>query len=115
MSKAITKLRVLGQDLAIVADAELVNDRDAYGEYRGLRGEIALFPRATPNRQGDTLIHEAVHVLSDRLDLGLDEGTVRRLAAGVHAVMRDNPKAVRRILAGRRIVGSGGTSGRKNA
>jgi hypothetical protein len=36
-------------------------------------------------QQEETLIHEVLHCISDELLLGLDEGTIQRIAAGMHS------------------------------
>lgn len=44
-----------------------------------------------PTRLAETLLHEIVHGLDENRQIGLDERQVDQIAAGLFAVMVDNP------------------------
>jgi len=115
MSKAITKLRVLGQDVGVVGDDLVGRERECFGEFRPGRCQIAIDPQLDPQQQGETLLHEVLEKLTHGLGIDLEHAGLTALSNGLYAVLRDNTEAVRRILAGERIVGSGVAGGRKNA
>ena len=47
--------------------------------------DIRINKEAPLPQQEETLVHEALHCISDELLLNLDEETIQRLAAGLHS------------------------------
>ena len=45
-----------------------------------------------------TLLHEAIHMISDQLHLGLKEREVRALDVGISSLIRDNPGLVTGLI-----------------
>lgn len=64
-------------------------------EYRGRchtrKNVLEIGTDIAVSHREDTLLHEMLHAIDDVLSLGLDEQQVVRLAAGLHAVIIDNP------------------------
>lgn len=66
-------------------------------------GIIALCPKAQPDVQANTLIHECLHAiwhtqnLPDRSD---EETVVTRVADGLVQLIRDNPQFMAAVMAG---------------
>jgi len=101
---AVKQVRVLGMDLAVRTDGLVGRERLAFAEYHPGAGEIVLDDKLAPQKQGMSLVHEVVEAVNAKLDLDLSHPAISSLATGVYAFLRDNPEAVRRILAGREIV-----------
>lgn len=45
-----------------------------------------------PDEQADTVLHEVIHAVDHQMDTELTETQVRRIATGLIAVFKDNPK-----------------------
>lgn len=100
----IREVKILGTPLRLVADRLLAKDDDAQGLYHGRAGRIVLDPDYPVADQGETLVHEVMEALNDRLDAKLPHQTLQTLSVAWHAVLRDNPELFRRVIAGQRIV-----------
>lgn len=76
---------------------DMVYDRDEDQRYLGRityqDGEILIDADAkrSPSQIAETFLHEVVHGISNDRDLELDERQVDQVAAGLLAVMVDNP------------------------
>lgn len=60
---------------------------------------LQISPHQAPDAMRDTLLHEALHAISNELFLELEERQVHTLAAGLLDVLRRNPKFTRFLLA----------------
>ena len=101
---AVTSVRVLGIDLAVEKDGLVGRERLNLAEYHPGTGRIVLDDMLSAQQQGESLVHELVEAINNKLDLELSHPTICGLAQGVYAFMRENGEAVRRIVAGRAIV-----------
>jgi hypothetical protein len=50
-----------------------------------------LLSKKYPNNRTETVVHEVIHILSDKMHLRLPERVVRELARGLVLVWKDNP------------------------
>lgn len=60
--------------------------------------EITPPPYSSPDTVKETFIHEMIHGLEHDLSIDLEETEVARLAVGIFAFMRENPKIVAWLL-----------------
>ena len=65
---------------------------DYWGRVYPDTAHIYIEPKMPPAQRLDTLLHETLHAISNQLSLDLDEKLVHRLAAGLTAVILDNPR-----------------------
>lgn len=42
----------------------------------------------------DAVLHETIHILEDSMDIKISESAVRKVATGLLAVLKDNPRFV---------------------
>lgn len=71
------------------------------GNSCGMKGYIRIDTCQTESQQKETLLHEIFHQISYTLHLDLKEETVQRLAAGIQALIVDNPEMFTMTLPGR--------------
>lgn len=71
-------------------------DCDGYMEFASLKIGLRLQPAMEYNQ--DTVLHEVTHAIDEILSLGLKEKQVHQLAAGVIAVLKQNPAFVEWLL-----------------
>lgn len=57
---------------------------------------IAVLKTLDPQQQREVLIHECIHCISDELDLRLTEKQVVGLSVGLYALLKNNPKMLKR-------------------
>jgi len=104
--RARTKtVRILGQDWLLTPVA---SKNKAYENCCGMcevKGAIIrINPHTSAACQGDTFLHEVLHALSFRLNLGLDERKTYAFASGLLSVLRDNRDLTMRVLNAKPIV-----------
>jgi len=85
----VTKIKIFGHQFTLEY-RELRSDGNL-GSSNCARNNITVDPWQVESQQEDTFLHEVVHQISNILDLKLEEGTVQRLAAGLHTIIVDNP------------------------
>lgn len=98
------RLRILGFWTRLIADPTLARDHDCWAMLRPAANEIAVDPTVAAERQGESLIHEIIEALNARLEIGLTHDRLTALAAGLYAVLRDNPALMAFVIAGSPIV-----------
>ena len=54
------------------------------------KGIIKILDSYFPESKNRTLLHEIIHILDDDFKLEFPEETIRRLAAGLYGVLKDN-------------------------
>lgn len=55
-------------------------------------GQVLTIREGQPlGNEQDSLLHEAIHAISDYMEIRLKEGQVTKLATGLLAVLKDNP------------------------
>ena len=93
------KIKIFGHQYDV--DYRELRGDDRLGESSNAQNRIVIDPWQAPSQQEDTFLHEMVHQISNVLGLKLDEGTVWRLAAGLHTIIVDNPQVFSLRLPGR--------------
>jgi len=95
MTRRPSKIKVLDIDYAIVwVDDTWSSQTGSSGQQSYARQEITV-QKAAPQIEANTLLHEILHAVADGMSLTDDsseEEFVSRLATGMCAVWRDNPK-----------------------
>ena len=95
----MSNLKILGKDWRLVRAPIPTDNLVHYGETDKLAGTITLNSMATKQQHLDTMLHEAIHVISGELNLGLSERKVSCLSAALCAFVLDNPKVFNRKTA----------------
>ena len=89
-------IKVLNLDYRVVwCDADWRDQTESHGQCSYAKQTIRI-QRTLPQVEADTLLHEVLHAISDSMSLddnSTEEDFVSRLATGLTAVWRDNPKA----------------------
>ena len=81
-------VRVLGRDVPVV----VVDDMPmSFGEYDYETQIVRIQAGQQPAFEADTLLHELIHAVDDVMQLGMKERQVHCVAAGLIALIRDNP------------------------
>ncbi len=91
---------VVTEERAVLA----LRDEGKYGITRVDRLEIHIDDAGAQTQVADTLLHEILHCIWDQgglrmEDPGLEERVVSSLTTGILAVLRQNPKVVKFLLA----------------
>lgn len=86
-------IRILGMDYQIheipeLHEAGTVGAVDNRLHIVFLGGDRTDMP---PGEAAEILLHEIIHVIDYRLQLGMEESQVHRLAAALYSVLSDNP------------------------
>ena len=80
--------RIDGEDWDIEKDDTLMASRGDYGTTVFVEKKIKMDPNS--KRIPVTLLHEALHIISDNANLELSERICERLSHGIYAFIRDN-------------------------
>ena len=86
--KIPNKIRIDGEDWAVISAKNLMLDEGNWGECNHIRREIKLDKDSV--KKPTTLLHELIHVISENANLDLKENQVKRLAHGIYAIIKDN-------------------------
>ena len=100
----IEKLHILGRTWSVRGKVS-IGDDGRTGECNHRTNQIHIAPDQPPINQGEILLHEILHVVFTNARIEHSESDVARTATILFGIVRDNPDAIRHILAGRRIVG----------
>lgn len=100
-AKPLRSVRILGSDYPIINQA--VNN-SALGSCWHLFSTIGVSNNQSADGQAETLIHEAIHAILWHFRLEPKESVIQALAVGLVGFLRDNPEALRRIVASEAIV-----------
>lgn len=98
------KLRILGKDWTISHEPDLIATKQSYGRCQIARATIqytTIDDEGGPWNEAmirDTVLHEAVHAISESLGLDLRERQVLALGASLLALLRENPDFVRWLM-----------------
>ncbi len=90
----IRKLTIMGRNYIVTRSADLPDD--AAGDVDPISEEIRIHPDVSDVRAAEVLLHEIIHVLSDDLQLGLDERQVHALGVGLADTLTRNGMLVLR-------------------
>lgn len=99
MADLPARVRIVGQHFSLERyDMPPVAATLAEGYSRGYidhrTSEIVVSSMLGPEQERQTVLHEIIHGLGDTLHIGLDEQAVQGLAAGLLALIRDNPALI---------------------
>ena len=87
-----TKLKILGKPYTVryVTGEPLAEDE--MGECDDVNQSLYIRDGQVLENEQDTVLHEAIHAVDEAMQIGLKEEQVRRLATGLLAVVKDNPR-----------------------
>ena len=97
-------IRVLSHDIRVSGTPPRGMKGEALGAYVTGRLELYLNPLTAPDIQGNTVLHELLHAVSDIFPIHLKHRDLYPLAAFFHSLIRDNPELIRRITSGERLI-----------
>ena len=80
-----TTMQVLGKPISLRWSDELRDPGRMQGACNNTDSVIWLSTSIAPAQLQDSALHEVIHLVSDELQLGLDEETVGRLACGLYS------------------------------
>jgi hypothetical protein len=87
------KIKILGKPFTIKwLDEDL--SPDLVGECDTDKQIISVRSGQPIEQEQDTLWHELIHAVDEAMDSGLKETQVKRLATGLLAVIKDNPRLI---------------------
>ena len=96
-----THIKIGSVDYPIRWEAEVSDDhgRSLYGQLRhSPEDEVVMSSATSLVRQRESLLHEIIHSIDNRLDLALKEKVVGQLSVGLFETMLDNMKLMKWIL-----------------
>ena len=82
-------LRILGLQVKLEV---LDSTTDDFGQWDWGKCTLSLAEGLESSWKAETLWHEILHAISDRLALDLSEKQVQRIAAAQFAVLKENPE-----------------------
>lgn len=89
-SKRPESVRILGRDFSVTYDL----DNGNYGRCDQMMCEIEVMDGLPPVEERDTVLHEIMHGVWDKMDIGnhrVEEHVIRKMATGLIQVLQDNP------------------------
>lgn len=91
------KIRILGCDIPVV-----VSEMSSMGEYLVYEDTIFINDKLAGGTVGETLLHEVVEAIDEKLELSLDHRQITGLSAGIYSLLRSecNEKAIIAIATG---------------
>ena len=93
MSK-MTKIRIMGHDVAVRDDANFARDHEGLGGFSIDNLWIALDTSYPPTQLNETLLHELVEAINYFGELKLQHPIITRLSSGLHQILADNPEII---------------------
>lgn len=85
------RLKILGKPFAVRWLTEGL-DNELNGECDSDKQVITVRDGQPLEAEQDTLLHEVCHAIDEAMDAKLKEGQVKKLATGLLAVLKDNPR-----------------------
>ena len=89
------KLHIMGIDYSVTVGNIKQEGWTCFGLADLANCHIVLNKVLSTGQKEESLLHEIVHIVSSRLGAGLSEKQVILVAAGLYAVLKDNPKCLR--------------------
>ena len=90
---------VCGVEYRVLEGEGMQTHNEGKGDSTHVRGAVSAYHSTivldstlSKSQKELTLLHELVHAVDDALDIGLDEGQVRTLAAGIYGLSYTGPK-----------------------
>lgn len=88
-------LDISGWEVPVIPD----DNPEQFGEFRSAPApHIKCHPDLCKMMMAHTLLHEAIHAISEMHGLDLSECQVRTLEMHIGALMRDNPKLAKALI-----------------
>lgn len=88
------KLKILGKPFKVeFGNSAPLEDGDM-GDCNTEGQAITIREGQPLDNEQDSVLHEVIHAVSDYMEINLKEGQVTKLATGLLAVLKDNPKFV---------------------
>jgi hypothetical protein len=85
------EIRVVGKRWGLLCRGDLIESQEAFG-LTDIREQVIYYTDSvTPSQMRDTVIHELFHAIDMTIGLEMSEAQVHGMAAGVYAVLEDNP------------------------
>ena len=83
-------IRILGKKFTVSYPES--RDGDLVGECDTDKQTLTVQDKMPLESEQDTLLHECLHAIDEMVDSKLKESQVKRLATGLLAVLKDNPR-----------------------
>ena len=95
----IRKLKICGFDFTIVYKDKVLVDKDqCLGCCQSDKGIIEIKKGIRKPKKHEVILHEAIHAMSDTMDLGLSEKTVNTLGVVIINFIKNNKLFIKNIL-----------------
>lgn len=94
------KLYILGHVYRIIREQK----KGWAGHCDTRQAVVAVYPGSAATIQGETLVHEVIHAISDAAGIRCTERQVGQLAVGLHHFLTANPEYARKIIRRQRIL-----------
>jgi hypothetical protein len=89
------KIKILGKPFAVNYANGVPLEEGDMGDCN-TEGQVLTVRDGQPlENEQDSVLHEAIHALSDYMEIRLKEGQVTKLATGLIAMLKDNPSLIR--------------------
>jgi hypothetical protein len=88
------KIRILGKTYSVKFTNDAPVHEDAQGHCDYLKLRLTVREGLAPAEERSTLLHEALHAVSQAMGMNLSEAQVGRLEGGLFAMIRDNPEFI---------------------
>lgn len=101
MNILIETVKILGSNYKLlrnVKDLRADNDNKLYGEINYMNLTISIRDEIPEDIMYETLLHEIVHGIDDKICGDLTENQVSRLASTLYCVMKDNKHLFKEML-----------------
>jgi len=79
-------VNILGLEYKIIEREAFHSEDHNMGMSDSIRNEIIIRPSMNNDNKESTLLHEVIHIISDKLGLDLDESKVGCLESGLYSV-----------------------------
>lgn len=91
-------IRILGKEFSVIDTPPSPLSNMHWGHCDSARGEIRVQEDLCPDQRRDTILHECLHAIDYAVSLDISERQVHAMAAGVLALVRDNPDYFRKLF-----------------
>jgi hypothetical protein len=88
------RIRILGKPFKVIFGNDAPLEEADMGDCN-TEGQVLTIRDGQPlENEQDCVLHEAIHAVSDYMEIRLKEGQVTKLATGLLALFKDNPALV---------------------
>lgn len=88
------KLKILGKPFSVIYTVAAPLEEDLNGECDSDKQSILVRDGQPLESEQDTVLHECLHAIDEAVDAKLKETQIKKLATGLLAVLKDNPRFV---------------------